>query len=163
FDEYLGFVRHQWDHDHPVKPPGSLVIDSSVDATAGFNKLVETTLDLAPALQGKLGHAIAIVEPSPWRGDPHPPRLVRGGPATKLAVDAHVDADQLVAYASELDTGKPAAGVTLELRPFGTKAVTDATGTATLPLGAMKTKSAHYLVATRGNDVAFVSDPQSTW
>ena len=65
--------------------------------------------------------------------------------STKLAVDAHVDGDNLIAFATELGTGKPAAGVALEIRPFGIKAITDDKGMATLPLPAGGRKGAHYL------------------
>ena len=55
-------------------------------------------------------------------------------------------------------TGKPASGVELEIRPFGIKGKTDDKGLATLPLGTRSIKGAHFLVARRGDDVAFVSD-----
>src|SRR5690606_15401882 len=74
-----------------------------------------------------------------------------------------VDAEHLIAYASDLATGAPAAGVALELRPFGVKGQTDGRGLATLALGQRGTKGAHYLVARRGDDVAFVSDDGGYW
>src|SRR5262249_11126323 len=95
----------------------------------------------------------------PWRESYDPPRLISWVQSTKLAVDAHVDNDSLVAFVTDLDTGKPATGVQLELRPSGGKAQTDEKGLATLPLPrAAGIKGAHYLVARRGDDVAFVAE-----
>ena len=75
----------------------------------------------------------------------------------------HVDTGSLVAFASDLATGKPAGGVALELAPFGIRGQTDEKGAATLALGKGRTKGAHYLVARRGDDVAFVSDDGGYW
>src|SRR5439155_23437171 len=108
---------------------------SMIDTAGGPNELVETHVDLRPALgKGELGHAIAIVEPSPWTEKYEPPRMVAWVQATKLAVDAHVDGDNLVAFATELASGKAAAGVDVEIRPYGITGKTDAQGLATLTL-----------------------------
>src|SRR6185436_10287461 len=159
FDGYRDYVRDQWNHDHPPRPPGALVFDEVVKTGGAPNQLAETSIDLAPVLgKGGLGHAMAIVEPSPWRESGPPPRMISWVQATRLAVDAHVDADDVVAFATELDTGKPAGGVALELRPSGARAQTDDKGTATIPLAEPGAKGAHYLIARRGDDVAFVDD-----
>ena len=69
-----------------------------------------------------------MVEPYPWKEKYDPPRLISWVQSTKLAVDAYVDADQLIAFVTELGTGKPASGVALELRPHGIKANTNEQG-----------------------------------
>ena len=159
FDTYGFYLRNQWNKDNPPPPPGALVFDQLVKTTAGQNELVETSIDLSPALsRAGLGHAVAIVEPHPWTQPYGPPRMIAWVQATKLAVDAHVDAGTLRAFATELDTGKPAGGIALELRPAGTRQQTDDQGTATLALSAGGAKGAHYLVARRGDDVAFVAE-----
>ncbi len=157
-DAYNFYLRNQWNKDKPPTMPGRKVFDQLVKTTLGNNELVETSVDLAPAMTKGLGHAIAIVEPYPWTEKYDPPRLISWVQSTKLAVDAYVDADNLIAFATELDTGKPAGGVALELRPFGQKATTDDKGLATIPLGTGGLKGAHYLVGRRGADVAFVTD-----
>src|SRR5262249_50682578 len=121
-------------------------------------------IDLTPALShGNLGHAIAVIEPYPWTVDHEPPRLITWVQSTKLAVDAHVDSDSLVAFASELDGGKAASGIGVEIRPFGITAKTDDRGVATMPLAAGGMKGAHYLVARRGDDVAFLTETNGYW
>ncbi|MEO8703337.1 MAG: DUF6049 family protein, partial [Kofleriaceae bacterium] len=158
FEAYGSALENSWNHDKPLTMPGKKVFDQLVKTTPGKNALVETRIELANALdRAGLGHAIAIVEPYPWKEDYDPPRFVSWVQSTKLAVDAYVDSDNLVAFVTELGTGKPAAGVALEIRPFGIKGQTDDKGLATLALPSGKAiKGAHYLVAKRGGDVAFV-------
>ncbi|MBA3821217.1 MAG: hypothetical protein H0X17_20200, partial [Deltaproteobacteria bacterium] len=164
YDAYGNYQRNQWDRTKRPAVPGTKVFDGLVKIPPGANALVETSVDLTPAMKGGVGHVIAIVEPYPWKERHDPPRLISWVQSTKLAVDAYVDADQLVAYASELATGKPASGVSLELAPFGIQARTDAQGLAKLALRAAATaKGSHYLIARRGNDVAFVGDDQGYW
>ncbi|HWO25514.1 MAG TPA: Ig-like domain-containing protein, partial [Kofleriaceae bacterium] len=162
FDAYGVYQREQWRRDIQPTPPGALVFDQLVKTSGGKNQLVETSVDLALALdKSGLGHAIAVVEPHPWTEPYNPPRFISWVQATNLAVDAHVDATSLAAFATELSSGKPAGGVELELRPFGTRAQTDDRGMATLALGASGTTGTpgtHYLVARRGADVAFVAE-----
>ncbi|MBS1121226.1 MAG: hypothetical protein H6Q90_3454, partial [Deltaproteobacteria bacterium] len=157
-DAYNTYLRNRWNKDKPPVMPGRKVFDQLVKTTIGHNDLVETSVDLGPALTKGLGHAIAIVEPYPWTEKYDPPRFISWVQSTRLAVDASVDADNLIAFATELDTGKPASGVALELRPFGQKAASDDKGLASIPLGIGGVKGTHYLVARRGDDVAFVTD-----
>ncbi len=163
-DAYLTYVRNQWNKDKPPALPGTKISDEKVATRGGKNKLVETSVDLTRALgKGGLGHVIAVVEPSPWTEAYDPPRLISWVQSTKLGIDAHVDAGALIAMATELATGKPAAGVGLEVRPFGLTATTRADGTAELPLVAQAPRGAHVLVATRGDDTAFVTDDTGMW
>jgi hypothetical protein len=164
YDAYGRYMQNRWNHDHPPKVPGKKVFDQLVATTKGTNHLVETSVDLMPAMKASgVGHAIAIVEPYPWKESYEPPQMIAWVQATKLGIDAHVDGDHLVAFATELGTAKPASDVDLEIRPFGTKGKTDDTGTASLPLVARSIKGAHFLVARRGDDVAFVSDDGGWW
>ncbi len=159
YDAYLHYLRDRWNHDHPPSLPGKRVFDQLVKTSLGKNMLVETRVDLLPAMrEAGLGHAIAVVEPYPWHERYQAPQMIAWVESTKLAVDAYVDSDNLIAFATELGTGKPAANVALEIAPFGTKATTDDKGMATLALGTRSIKGTNYLIARRGNDVAFVAD-----
>ena len=82
--------------------------------------------------------------------------------STHLGIDAHVDAETLYAYASELDSGRPAPNVQLELAPAGVKGTTGATGLAELALAEPK-PGAHYLTAKRGSDVALLTETDRSW
>ncbi|HEY1558925.1 MAG TPA: alpha-2-macroglobulin family protein [Kofleriaceae bacterium] len=159
FDAYNHFIANRWNHDHPPAAPGTKVFDATVKTTGGKNELAETHVALDRALpKSGLGHVFAIVTPYPWTESYPAPELVAWIESTHLAVDAHVDGDSLVAMATELATGKPAGNVALEIRPYGVTGETDATGMATLALAAAGTKGANYLVAKRGDDVAFVAE-----
>jgi alpha-2-macroglobulin len=164
YDAFLHYEQNRWNHDHPPSVPGKKVFDGAVPTKPGSNQLVETAVDLS-AVVGKGGHAIVIVEPFPYKESGPVPQRVAWVQATKLAVDAHVDADRLVAFATDLATGKPAPNVALETRPFGITATTDDSGLASLPLAAASGRDKmHYLVARRGGDVAFVVDSSGiTW
>ncbi|MEO8703659.1 MAG: Ig-like domain-containing protein, partial [Kofleriaceae bacterium] len=159
YDAYGFWFNNQWNKDKPPPMPGTKAFDQLVKTTPTKNELVETAVDLASVVgKSGFGHAIAIVEPYPWTGSYEPPRMVSWVQSTRIGIDAYVDQDNLIAFATELDTGKPAAGVALEIRPFGTKSQTDDKGMATIPLAAAGTRGANYLVARRGQDVAFVAE-----
>jgi uncharacterized protein YfaS (alpha-2-macroglobulin family) len=163
YDAFGRWMRDRWNKDKPPRMPGTLAFDQKIKTTRGQNKLVETSVDLSPALTKGVGHTIAIIEPSPWKERYDPPQLVAWVQATKLGIDATVDGDNLIAFATTLDGGKPASGVDLEIRPFGIKARSDDKGLATLPLTSGGVKGAHYLLARRGDDVAFISDDGGWW
>ena len=159
FDAYNHFLANRWNHDHPPTAPGRLVFDGTVKTSGGKNELAETHVDLTKALgKSGFGHVFARVTPYPWTESYPPPELIAWIQSTHLAIDAHVDGDSLLAMATELATGKPAGNVSLELRPYGVTATTDAQGGATLALTPAGPKGASYLVARRGDDTAFVAD-----
>jgi len=163
FDAFGAYMRTQWNHDHPPQMPGKKVFDQLVATSGGQNTLVETHLDLGPALRGGTGHVVAIVEPSPWPHNWNPPRMIAWVQATKLGIDASVDGDDLHAFATDLGTGKPAANVELEIRPYGLRGKTDDKGIATIALGDRSLKGANFLVAKRGSDTAFVTEYDGWW
>ena len=164
YDAFGRWMRERWNHDHPPKMPGTKKFDQLVKTTAGKNQLVETSVDLGPALKkGGIGHAIAVVEPYPWTESYQPPQMVAWVQSTRIGIDAYVDQDNLLAMATELASGKSASGIDLEIRPFGIKGKTDDKGMATLALGTRSLKGANLLLAKKGDDVAFVSDDGGYW
>jgi hypothetical protein len=155
---YGRYLREMWNKDHPPKMPGTKVFDQLVKTKVAPNELVETKLDLAPGLdKGGFGHVIAVVEPSPWKEPYDPPRLIAWVQATNIAVDAHVDGENMLVFATDLRTGKPLQGVALDMKPFGITGTTDAQGLATLPLGTAQ-NGTQYLLARKGDDVALLAD-----
>jgi uncharacterized protein YfaS (alpha-2-macroglobulin family) len=159
FNAFENLLAHRWDHDHPAPVPGRKVTDRMVKVLGDKDRLVETHLDLSPALvDNHVGQVIAIVEPAPWTGErgESPPQMIAWAQATQLGIDAHADNENLIAYATDLAIGKRAAGVTITLQPAGVTATTDASGMATLALPSKEPPTASYLVARKGNDVAFI-------
>ena len=158
------YLENEWNHDHPPRMPGKRVFAKVIPTTAGPNMLQQTSVDLAPALgKAGLGHVIAVVSPSPWTETYPAPQILAWVESTKLAVDAYVDRDDLVAYASELDSGKPAPGVALQIAPFGVAGKSSESGLATLALPRGGAKGVRQLIARRGDDTAFVADGGEGW
>ncbi|HUJ59836.1 MAG TPA: Ig-like domain-containing protein [Kofleriaceae bacterium] len=154
------FLAQRWNHDHPPTMPGAKLVDELIKTAGPANQLGETQLDLARALAGSgLGHVVAMVEPSPWTESYAPPEMIAWVQSTHLAIDAHVDHDSLVAFVSDLATGKPVAHAEVELQSTGTRATTDDAGLATLPLGPRRADN-DILIARLGDDSAFVAGYQ---
>ena len=160
---YNDFVARQWEHDKPPVPPGKLTFAGSVRVVPGPNRVHDTPIDLVPALHDKRGDVVVVVEPSPWRGPGEAPKLITWVQATHIAVDAHSDGDKLVAYASDLATGKPLANVSVATEPDHVEGTTDATGVATLTLPSVASNGPAMLIATAGADHAFVSHGNGSW
>ena len=160
FEAYNAYLRNRWNDDKSPKLPGKRIVDETIRTTKGDNDLVETHIDLAPALRNGLGHVIVLVEPYPWNEQKYgsPPTLISWVQSTRLGIDAAVDRDDLHAFATDLATGKPLEGVALEVQPYGIAATTDAQGQAVIALGTGAKAGANYLVAKRGDDVAFVAE-----
>lgn len=163
YDAYGNYLRNQWNRKKPPPVPGIKVLDRLVPTTKVKNELVETHVDLAPALSSGLGHVLAIVEPYPWTERWDPPRLFTWIQSTKLAVDAYVDADTLHGFVTELATGAAASNVALEVRPHNLLSKSDAKGLASFALPATSGRGANLLVARRGGDSAFVADDGGWW
>ncbi|MEZ4399833.1 MAG: Ig-like domain-containing protein [Kofleriaceae bacterium] len=155
------YLQNQWQRKQPSLP-GRKVFDQLVPVKDA-GTLTETAIDLAPALTKGLGQVIAVVEPSPWKERYDPPRLVTWIQSTRLGVDAAVDAGELHAWVNRLADGAPVAGARLTLAPWGTTGTTAADGTAVLGLSAAPAKGAGMLIATAGDDVAFVPDGYGWW
>jgi uncharacterized protein YfaS (alpha-2-macroglobulin family) len=164
FPAFASYLRNQWNRKKPPKLPGKRVFDKLVRTTGDKDALVETHVELEPALAGKtFGHAIAVIEPYPWSQSYDPPRLVTWAQATKLAVDAYVDDTELIAFATNLADGSPVDGVALSVKPWNLTATTDDKGMATLALSDKQLKGSGFLTATKGDDVAFVTDDAGWW
>jgi hypothetical protein len=163
YDKFIYYTRHQYDLDHPVAMPGTRVFDGIVKTTPGKDTLVETHIDLSAALTHDLGHVVAMIEPSPWHQEGNAPRLVTWAQVTKLGIDASVDGDHIVAFTTDLTSGKPVANVAVELLPFVTKASTDDRGLASLALSTAVPSGAHRLVARHGDDVAMLTQNAGFW
>jgi len=158
YEPYLQF-RRAWDWDQKLgRPPGRLVATRVVRPGGGPDELAETAIDLAPALQGGLGQVIAIVEPTT------PPKRDRWGgvrrewvrcwvQATRLGLQAFVDATELHAWTSALADGSPVEGAQVGVLPAGgPTATTGADGMAALSL----TDAGQMLVARKDGDVVLL-------
>jgi len=158
YGAYVKYTQERYRRDKPPVIPGKKVFDDTVKVVTGQDLLTETHVDLSPALDANgFGHVIAVIRPSPWTTSDSPPELISWVQATHIGIDAHSDNLDLIAYASELDSGKPAPGVDVEIQPSGAKAKSDANGLATIALGS-DSSAPRYLLARRGADTAFLPE-----
>ncbi|MBT8493292.1 MAG: Ig-like domain-containing protein, partial [Deltaproteobacteria bacterium] len=129
FADYM----YKWRRKKPPRVPGKKVWGGKVKVKGSPDELVETGIDVSPALTGGLGHAVVLVQPSSWKGR-WKPRIQTWVQFTKLGVDAVEDGDRLIVWANQLEDGASVAGAQVELRPQRLKATTTADGTATFQL-----------------------------
>ena len=60
---FKSYLRDYYRTDRPPEPPGRQVLSETVRVESRPDEMVETAIDLAPALQDGLGHVVLIVEP----------------------------------------------------------------------------------------------------
>ncbi len=155
--------RRDWDSDQKLtKPPGKLVYSRVVATRKAADELVETSVDLSPALKDGVGQVLAIVEPTT------PPKRDRWGginrewvrtwlQVTKLGLRAFSDAEEVHGWVSDLATGAPLENVELGLLGRSDTKKTGADGMSKLAL----TNVGKMLYARRGSDL--VMAPRSTY
>ncbi|MCA9706689.1 MAG: hypothetical protein KDK70_12630 [Myxococcales bacterium] len=142
-----------------LAPPGTRVLDEVITVRRDPDQIVETPIDLSPALRKGRGHLVVAVEQTerptePWMMQ----RAITWVQATSLGLSGHVDAERMLVWATSLADGEPRGGVEVELLHVGARARTDARGLASLPL---TRENAQMIVARQGDDVAFL--PESIW
>ena len=165
FQEYLRTASRQ---TSPPTPPGRRVMDKRTRIESEADALVETTIDLDDLIREGLGHLILVVEPEAglfesllrpsWQ-----PVIRIWLQATRIALDAFVDSEEMLAWANSLLDGAPLEGVALYLKPGNRTAITDVEGMATLSLPPSSREESTYLIAEKGNDAAFLPQSTSWW
>ena len=134
------YLRDYYRTDRAPEPPGRRVLSETIRVASRPDEMVETAIDLTPALQDGLGHVVLVVEPgsSPLtsllnrRGQT--PIIQKWVQATHIGLDSFVDGENMLAWANALADGAPLPGVKLALLPGDRSAATDAAGVAKLPL-----------------------------
>ena len=160
--EFAKFMRDVWSREQwPPDPPGHKVIDETVTVKGEPDELTETSIDLARALPQKSGNVVLVVEPTArpknrWEWT----AVVVWLQVTPIGLDAIVDGEKLVGWATSLKDGKPLEGVELSIAPTGVSARTDASGTARLPLG---TPPGNMLIARSGDATAWLPESTGYW
>ncbi len=122
FSQYLRFVNY----DEGKRPamPGKLVSDTILKIKNTPDEFVETLVDLRGFLNNGLGNLILDIDVV---DDSSKGVTVRASDSrkivwiqsTKIGLDAFVDNQELVGFATDLRTGKPLSGVDLTIAPNG--------------------------------------------
>jgi len=118
FQQYVRRLNYDDATQRPVIP-GRLVFDRVVSIKSVPDELVETRLDLSSALSGGFGNVIVDVEPTVRRDKYDRTRVFTWLQATQIGLDAFVDNNELVGFATELKTGEPLSGTNLSIYPNG--------------------------------------------
>ena len=119
------YMRNQYvDVQKRPKIPGRLVVDKVQQITNKPDEMVETRLDLSEALKNGFGNAIIEIEPTVKRDQYDRTKITVWAEATNIGLDAFVDNQELVGFATDLKNGKPLTGVELSIYPNG-KSITE--------------------------------------
>ena len=121
--QFQDYVRHI-NYDDGKRPPipGRLISDKIVTIESKPDEMVETRIDIAPALDGGFGNVIVDVEPTVKKDKYDRTRIFTWLQSTQIGLDAFVDNTELIGFATDLKTGKPLSGVNLSIYPNGTNA-----------------------------------------
>jgi hypothetical protein len=118
--QYQQYYR-RLNYDDGKRPtiPGPVVSDKVVQIASKPDELVETRIDVSPALTDGFGSVIVDVEPTAKPATPRGSswRVLTWLQSTQIGLDAFVDNTELVGFATELRSGKPLSGVQLSLYP----------------------------------------------
>ncbi|HTK26585.1 MAG TPA: MG2 domain-containing protein, partial [Pyrinomonadaceae bacterium] len=117
FQQYV--MRLNYDDGQRPAIPGRLVSDKVVNIASKADEMVETRIDVSPALNGGFGNVIVDIEPTTKRDKYDRTRIFTWLQSTQIGLDAFVDNTELVGFATELKTGRPLASVDLSIYPNG--------------------------------------------
>ncbi|MEO7539236.1 MAG: Ig-like domain-containing protein, partial [Pyrinomonadaceae bacterium] len=117
---YQEYVR-RLNYDAGDRPsiPGRLISDKVVTIEAKPDEMVETRIDIGPALDAGFGNVIVDIEPTVKRDKYDRTRVLTWLQATQIGLDAFVDNTDLIGFATDLKTGAPLSGVELSIYPNG--------------------------------------------
>ena len=163
--DWLAFKKYLQEFqrtDNPPSIPGKLLFDKTINVESQADTLTETAIDLSPALDGEYGQVIVQVAPPlalfQNKNERYWQMIHTWVQVTDIALDAFVDAGNMVAWATNLGDGSPLVNVTLSSGPQGRElgqTAEDGTARFQIPDGAA------YLTGTKGSDTAML--PASTY
>ncbi|MEP7149681.1 MAG: Ig-like domain-containing protein, partial [Acidobacteriota bacterium] len=123
--QYQQYYR-RLNYDDGKRPaiPGRVVSDKTVAIASKPDELIETRIDVSAALNEGFGSVIVVFEPVEVSTKAVAVRgrnwnVITWLQSTQIGLDAFVDNTELVAFATELKTGKPIAGAELTISPNG--------------------------------------------
>ncbi|HJS52550.1 MAG TPA: alpha-2-macroglobulin family protein, partial [Pyrinomonadaceae bacterium] len=125
FTQY--YRRLHYDDNQRPAIPGTLVSNEVISIKNTSDEMVETRVDLEKALNGGFGNVILDIEPTVRRDKYDRSRIFAWVQSTQIGLDAFVDNQELVGFATELISGKPLSGVELSIYPNGSTAISENT------------------------------------
>jgi alpha-2-macroglobulin len=164
WSRWSDYLRHERSDEanQQKTPPGRQVFSRTIQVRSKPDEMVETGIDLSPALAHQFGQMILIVEPTvkySRRDFDGSETIETWIQRTDIGLDAFVDSSNLIGWATSLREGAPLPGIELTLLPYRTTATTAADGVARLALQPQSPKfPVNWLVARRGEDVAILPE-----
>ncbi|HVF44015.1 MAG TPA: DUF6049 family protein [Pyrinomonadaceae bacterium] len=168
YERYVAHMRYvsgyySNDKRRQTAPPGRLVSTKTVRVEARPDETVETKIELAPALRRGLGNVFVVVEPTTRVRKGEREVLRAWVEVTGIGLDAFVDREELVGWATTLKDGQPLAGVEMAIAASASKGTTGADGLARMRLPEKWGTPTGVLVARRGDDVAILPERADWW
>ncbi|HEX3560840.1 MAG TPA: alpha-2-macroglobulin family protein [Pyrinomonadaceae bacterium] len=167
FDRYVAYMKGIYGYydarqkQKQTAPPGTLISTKTVQPAARPDEMTETRIDLAPALKDGRGNVFVVVEPATHRQDRE--ILRTWVQVTSIGLDAFVDRDELVGWATSLADGQPLEGVEMTLKDSRARGVSGADGLARLQLPPKSDATTGLLIARKGGDTAFLPERADWW
>lgn len=163
WEAHLLFMRSN--PRRPMPAPGKKVVDKVVVVSGKANRVIDTAIDLTPAMnsQGQ-GHAVVVVKPVSWP-DRYRPEIKSWVQVTDIGLDAFMDSEELIVWTSDLASGKALSGLDVQITHSNRTASTDKSGLATLDLATKQAaKGQHQVIlATKGTDTAILPQGVYAW
>jgi uncharacterized protein YfaS (alpha-2-macroglobulin family) len=162
---WIAYERERQDPKARPAPPGRLVVSKTTSIRNAPNEIVETAIDLTPALTNGLGQLILIVEPSGGRASGEDDEDIAESwiQVTNIGLDAFVDRTDLVGWVTSLKDGAPLSNVDVTLLPADISARSGSDGLARLALKPSNSAAPALIVARSGNDVAILPEDVPYW
>lgn len=157
---YQATLQQRWNQPRNYKFPGKLT-EAIVEVKSSPDELVETLIDLSPALTKGRGSVILQVEPlsqpkEEWRRQ----ELITWVQVTQLGITAFDDGEQVVGWITTLKEGTPIEGANVTLLNTPEKRISTRSGLVSFP--SPSTQSGPMLVTTE-DDVAFLPAHYNLW
>ncbi|MBE7516262.1 MAG: hypothetical protein HS105_06610 [Chloracidobacterium sp.] len=117
FQQYLRYLNY----DEGKRPaiPGRMVLDTTLNIRQEPDVMVETPIDISKALKNGLGNVIVDIETVTKPSKYERSHIFKWLQSTQIGLDAFVDNEELVGFASDLKTGKPLSDVEMSIYPNG--------------------------------------------
>lgn len=168
YERYVAYMRnvsgyYSNDKRKQTTPPGRLVSTKTVPVSSKPDETVETKIELAPALRRGLGNVYVAVEPTMRMRKDEREVLRTWVEVTSIGLDAFVDREELVGWATTLKDGRPLAGVEMSIAASVSKGTSGADGIARMRLPEKWGTPTGLLVARRGEDVAILPERGDWW
>ncbi len=162
YPQFLAYDQKR-NNNSPATPPGKRVFSRLIQLNSQPEEVVETRIDLSPALRNGYGHVVLVVTPTQRRNRYDDDEARLWIQSTNIGLDAFVDNMDLMGWATSLKDGKAVTGaelVILDAAKYASRVATNANGLATIPLPEkVKDNGAQILLARKGEGSAILPEP----